>query len=118
LTISTLALKGRRSFASTSTHKADITLTVDGKEVTVPQGVTPVLQRVPTPILILLIGSALIQACEAAGATIPRCIHFRLDVAQHAYGSDIRSGFATMTDLRSRATVGEHIGVSLLTVFS
>ncbi|KAI0298336.1 NADH-ubiquinone oxidoreductase [Multifurca ochricompacta] len=27
----------RRSFASTSAHKADITLTVDGKEVTVPQ---------------------------------------------------------------------------------
>ncbi|OBZ76170.1 NADH-ubiquinone oxidoreductase subunit, mitochondrial [Grifola frondosa] len=46
--------RGRRTFASTSALQADITLTVDGKEVTVPQG------------------SALIQACEAAGATIPR----------------------------------------------
>ncbi|KZT00709.1 NADH-ubiquinone oxidoreductase [Laetiporus sulphureus 93-53] len=57
-------LGGRRSFASTSAKQADITLTVDGKEVTVPQG------------------SALIQACEAAGATIPRfCYHDRLAIA-------------------------------------
>lgn len=55
---------GRRSIASTSARQADITLTVDGKEVTVPQG------------------SALIQACEAAGATIPRfCYHDRLAIA-------------------------------------
>ncbi|KAF8965801.1 NADH-ubiquinone oxidoreductase [Flammula alnicola] len=54
----------RRSFSSTSSRGADITLTVDGKEVTVPQG------------------SALIQACEAAGATIPRfCYHDRLAIA-------------------------------------
>ncbi|KAI0752754.1 NADH-ubiquinone oxidoreductase [Daedaleopsis nitida] len=54
----------RRTFASTSARHADITLTVDGKEVTVPQG------------------SALIQACEAAGATIPRfCYHDRLAIA-------------------------------------
>ncbi|KAF5350664.1 hypothetical protein D9756_008524 [Leucocoprinus leucothites] len=46
----------RRSLASSSARNADITLTVDGKEVTVPQG------------------SALIQACEAAGATIPRFV--------------------------------------------
>ncbi|KAF9225039.1 Ndufs1, NADH-ubiquinone oxidoreductase 75kD subunit (775) [Gyrodon lividus] len=56
--------KGRRSIASTSARRQDITLTVDGKEVTVPQG------------------SALIQACEAAGAVIPRfCYHDRLAVA-------------------------------------
>ncbi|KIL63879.1 hypothetical protein M378DRAFT_78981 [Amanita muscaria Koide BX008] len=56
--------KGRRAFASTSAKHADISLTVDGKEVTVPQG------------------SALIQACEAAGATIPRfCYHDRLAIA-------------------------------------
>ncbi|KAF8508727.1 NADH-ubiquinone oxidoreductase [Hysterangium stoloniferum] len=55
---------GFRSFTSSSARSADITLTVDGKEVTVPQG------------------SALIQACEAAGATIPRfCYHDRLAVA-------------------------------------
>ncbi|ETW77526.1 hypothetical protein HETIRDRAFT_389115 [Heterobasidion irregulare TC 32-1] len=55
---------GQRTFASTSARPADITLTVDGKEVTVPQG------------------SALIQACEAAGATIPRfCYHDRLAIA-------------------------------------
>ncbi|KAH9984848.1 Ndufs1, NADH-ubiquinone oxidoreductase 75kD subunit (775) [Russula vinacea] len=54
----------RRSFSSTSARKADITLTVDGKEVSVPQG------------------SALIQACEAAGAAIPRfCYHDRLAIA-------------------------------------
>ncbi|KAH9934172.1 Ndufs1, NADH-ubiquinone oxidoreductase 75kD subunit (775) [Fomitopsis serialis] len=57
-------LTGRRTFASTSARQGDITLTVDGKEVTVPQG------------------SALIQACEAAGATIPRfCYHDRLAIA-------------------------------------
>ncbi|KAJ2935800.1 hypothetical protein H1R20_g1297, partial [Candolleomyces eurysporus] len=54
----------KRKFASTAARGADITLTVDGKEVTVPQG------------------SALIQACEAAGATIPRfCYHDRLAIA-------------------------------------
>ncbi|KAF5373472.1 hypothetical protein D9615_009469 [Tricholomella constricta] len=54
----------RRTIASTSTKQADITLTVNGKEVTVPQG------------------SALIQACEAAGAAIPRfCYHDRLAIA-------------------------------------
>ena len=40
------AVKGRRSFSSTSTRKADITLTVDGKKVSVPQGATPVQQHV------------------------------------------------------------------------
>ncbi|KLO06619.1 NADH-quinone oxidoreductase [Schizopora paradoxa] len=55
---------GRKSFSSTSQRKQDITLTVDGKEVTVPQG------------------SALIQACEAAGSPIPRfCYHDRLAIA-------------------------------------
>ena len=37
-----------RSFASSGPRFADVTLTIDGKEVTVPQG------------------TALIQACEAA----------------------------------------------------
>ncbi|KIO30113.1 hypothetical protein M407DRAFT_158305 [Tulasnella calospora MUT 4182] len=56
----------QRTFSSSSSRKAapDVTLTVDGKEVTVPAG------------------SALIQACEAAGATIPRfCYHDRLAIA-------------------------------------
>ena len=44
------AMKGRRSFSSTSARKADITLTVDGKEVSVPQGATSVHQHVPAPI--------------------------------------------------------------------
>ncbi|KAG1764559.1 hypothetical protein EDD22DRAFT_449718 [Suillus occidentalis] len=57
---------GRRSIASTSARQADITLTVDGKEVTVPQG------------------SALIQACEAAGAAIPRYVFF---ICLHYSGS-------------------------------
>jgi NADH dehydrogenase (ubiquinone) Fe-S protein 1 len=70
------AMKGRRSFSSTSTRKADITLSVDGKEVSVPQGATPVQQHVPTPMFVY-IGSALIQACEAAGVAIPRCIYSR-----------------------------------------
>ncbi|TFK22427.1 NADH-ubiquinone oxidoreductase [Coprinopsis marcescibilis] len=55
---------GRRKLSSTPSRKADVTLTIDGKEVTVPQG------------------TALIQACEAAGATIPRfCYHDRLAIA-------------------------------------
>ena len=33
-----MLVSGRRTFASTSARGADITLTVDGKEVTVPQG--------------------------------------------------------------------------------
>ncbi|KAF6757977.1 NADH-ubiquinone oxidoreductase [Ephemerocybe angulata] len=59
-----VSAQAKRTFASTSARGADITLTVDGKEVTVPQG------------------TALIQACEAAGATIPRfCYHDRLAIA-------------------------------------
>lgn len=47
-----------RALSSTAPRRADITLEVDGVPVTVPQG------------------SALIQACEKAGATIPRfCYH-------------------------------------------
>ncbi|KAF8064860.1 Ndufs1, NADH-ubiquinone oxidoreductase 75kD subunit (775) [Lyophyllum atratum] len=62
--LGTVSQRSRRTIASTSTRQADVTLTVNGKEVTVPQG------------------SALIQACEAAGATIPRfCYHDRLAIA-------------------------------------
>jgi len=54
----------QRLFSTTRPRQADVTLTIDGKEVTVPQG------------------TALIQACEAAGATIPRfCYHDRLAIA-------------------------------------
>ncbi|KAG8713213.1 hypothetical protein FRC08_013553 [Ceratobasidium sp. 394] len=54
------AQAARRTFASSSARRQDITLTVDGKEVTVPQG------------------TALIQACEAAGSNVPRfCYHDR-----------------------------------------
>ncbi|GAA6036527.1 hypothetical protein JCM8097_003548 [Rhodosporidiobolus ruineniae] len=53
-----------RSFASSSRALAEITLEIDGVPVTVEQG------------------SALIQACEKAGATIPRfCYHDRLNIA-------------------------------------
>ena len=71
-----LFVSGRRTFASTSARGADITLTVDGKEVTVPQGsfLGFVLSMgYETEFWIFsILGSALIQACEAAGATIPR----------------------------------------------
>jgi hypothetical protein len=33
-----LVFTGRRTFSSSSARQGDITLTVDGKEVTVPQG--------------------------------------------------------------------------------
>ncbi|WVQ71394.1 NADH dehydrogenase (quinone), G subunit [Cryptococcus sp. DSM 104548] len=53
-----------RLFSSSIPRLADVTLTIDGKEVTVPQG------------------TALIQACEQAGATVPRfCYHDRLAIA-------------------------------------
>ena len=65
---------GRRSFASSSSRQADITLTVDGKEVTVPQGQCIRLLWVDAEVIeyISLLGSALIQACEAAGSPVPR----------------------------------------------
>ena len=37
-TLNEVVFVGRRSFASSSRRQADDTLTVDGKEVTVPQG--------------------------------------------------------------------------------
>ncbi|GAA5885233.1 hypothetical protein JCM16303_005967 [Sporobolomyces ruberrimus] len=53
-----------RALSSTARRQADVTLEVDGVSVTVPQG------------------TALIQACEKAGATIPRfCYHDRLNIA-------------------------------------
>ncbi|GAA5866580.1 hypothetical protein JCM1840_002389 [Sporobolomyces johnsonii] len=53
-----------RSLSSSPRRQAEITLEVDGVPVTIEQG------------------SALIQACEKAGATIPRfCYHDRLNIA-------------------------------------
>ncbi|OCF55257.1 NADH dehydrogenase (quinone), G subunit [Kwoniella mangroviensis CBS 10435] len=53
-----------RLLSTTAPRQADITLTIDGKEVSVPQG------------------TALIQACEKAGAAVPRfCYHDRLAIA-------------------------------------
>ncbi|BGP13386.1 hypothetical protein JCM10213_008545 [Rhodosporidiobolus nylandii] len=58
------AAQANRALSSTPRRLADITLEVDGVPVTVPQG------------------TALIQACEKAGATIPRfCYHDRLNIA-------------------------------------
>nr|VWP02405.1 N/A [Ganoderma boninense] len=74
-------IAGRRTFASSSVRQADITLTVDGKEVTVPQG------------------SALIQACEAAGATIPRfCYHDRLAIAGNCRAMPAMPGAKVFTN--------------------
>lgn len=48
----------RRSFAATARASAEVEVTIDGKKVMIEQG------------------SALIQACEKAGVTIPRyCYH-------------------------------------------
>ncbi|KAL4949942.1 hypothetical protein BDW69DRAFT_187832 [Aspergillus filifer] len=53
-----------RSFATTVPRSAEVELTIDGKKVSVEAG------------------SALIQACEKAGATIPRyCYHEKLMIA-------------------------------------
>ncbi|KAL7267306.1 ndufs1 NADH-ubiquinone oxidoreductase subunit [Rhizina undulata] len=55
---------GRRTFASTPRLTAEVEITVDGKKVMIEQG------------------AALIQACEKAGATIPRyCYHEKLMIA-------------------------------------
>ncbi|GAA5978601.1 hypothetical protein JCM21900_000763 [Sporobolomyces salmonicolor] len=56
--------RSARSLSSSPRRQAEITLEVDGVPVTIEQG------------------SALIQACEKAGATIPRfCYHDRLNIA-------------------------------------
>ncbi|CAO1636716.1 unnamed protein product [Parajaminaea phylloscopi] len=61
---SSFATSSRAMLATPAPDKKMVTLTIDGKEVTVPQG------------------TALIQACEQAGAQIPRfCYHERLLVA-------------------------------------
>ncbi|KAE8348498.1 hypothetical protein BDV28DRAFT_143341 [Aspergillus coremiiformis] len=53
-----------RSFASTTPRPAEVELTIDGKKVSVEAG------------------SALIQACEKAGVTVPRyCYHEKLMIA-------------------------------------
>ncbi|KAF8853509.1 NADH-ubiquinone oxidoreductase 78 kDa subunit mitochondrial precursor [Acephala macrosclerotiorum] len=53
-----------RSFATSSRRQAEVQLTVDGKQVSIEAG------------------SALIQACEKAGVTIPRyCYHEKLMIA-------------------------------------
>ncbi|KAM0750943.1 NADH-quinone oxidoreductase [Meredithblackwellia eburnea MCA 4105] len=63
--LGSIASKARRAgFSSTAHRQAEITLEVDGKQVSIEQG------------------SSLIQACEKAGATIPRfCYHDRLNIA-------------------------------------
>lgn len=60
-------------FSSSSKAQADVTLTVDGKEVTVPQGLLNIMNDVDMHAeLRVSAGTALIQACEAAGANVPR----------------------------------------------
>lgn len=54
----TTTLARHRTFASSARRSADVELTIDGKKVSIEAG------------------SALIQACEKAGVTIPRyCYH-------------------------------------------
>lgn len=61
---SSFATSSKAMLATPAPEKKMVTLTIDGKEVTVPQG------------------TALIQACEQAGAQIPRfCYHERLLIA-------------------------------------
>ncbi|KAF2203311.1 NADH-quinone oxidoreductase [Delitschia confertaspora ATCC 74209] len=57
-------LNGSRTFAATANRPAEVELTIDGKKVSVEAG------------------SALIQACEKAGSTVPRyCYHEKLMIA-------------------------------------
>ncbi|KAL7415972.1 Ndufs1, NADH-ubiquinone oxidoreductase 75kD subunit (775) [Mrakia frigida] len=57
-------LRSSRLFSTSTTRRADVTLTIDGVSVTVPQG------------------STILQACEVNGTTIPRfCYHDRLAIA-------------------------------------
>ncbi|KAI1388394.1 NADH-ubiquinone oxidoreductase 78 kDa subunit mitochondrial precursor [Hypoxylon trugodes] len=58
------AAKSSRAFSATSRRPAEVELTIDGKKVSIEAG------------------SALIQACEKAGATVPRyCYHEKLMIA-------------------------------------
>ncbi|KAK8191144.1 uncharacterized protein BKA78DRAFT_352563 [Phyllosticta capitalensis] len=58
------SLNARRTFAATSNRPAEVELTIDGKKVSIEAG------------------SALIQACEKAGSTVPRyCYHEKLMIA-------------------------------------
>ncbi|KAM0325409.1 hypothetical protein ACHAQA_007395 [Verticillium albo-atrum] len=58
------AANASRTFASTTQRNAEVELTIDGKKVSIEAG------------------SALIQACEKAGATVPRyCYHEKLMIA-------------------------------------
>ena len=52
-----------------------------------------------------LLGSALIQACEAAGATIPR--HVLKRFGEPFSVTDVRPDSVTMTDWLSRVTAGK-----------
>ncbi|ORY18016.1 hypothetical protein BCR34DRAFT_505212 [Clohesyomyces aquaticus] len=57
-------LNGSRTFAATANRPAEVELTIDGKKVSIEAG------------------SALIQACEKAGSTVPRyCYHEKLMIA-------------------------------------
>ncbi|TLD34105.1 hypothetical protein PspLS_00806 [Pyricularia sp. CBS 133598] len=58
------AAKASRAFSATAQRPAEVELTIDGKKVSIEAG------------------SALIQACEKAGATVPRyCYHEKLMIA-------------------------------------
>jgi NADH dehydrogenase (ubiquinone) Fe-S protein 1 len=58
------AVKASRAFSATTQRPAEVELTIDGKKVSIEAG------------------SALIQACEKAGVTIPRyCYHEKLMIA-------------------------------------
>ena len=72
---------GARSFGATSTRPAEVQLTIDGKQVSI-EGTTGNHSIDSVNLTLFVAGSALIQACEKAGVTIPRyCYHEKLMIA-------------------------------------
>jgi NADH dehydrogenase (ubiquinone) Fe-S protein 1 len=72
---------GSRTFTASAARKADVELTVDGKKVSI-EGTHTIMWIGRTDANKNVAGSALIQACEKAGVTIPRyCYHEKLMIA-------------------------------------
>ena len=71
----------RRAFSATCKRRAEVSLTIDGKQVSI-EGMNWMIMCPHAETDNLSAGSALIQACEKAGVTIPRyCYHEKLMIA-------------------------------------
>ncbi|KAM3529241.1 hypothetical protein MY4038_005490 [Beauveria bassiana] len=91
------AASGSRAFSVSSQRHAEVELTIDGKKVSIEAG------------------SALIQACEKAGATVPRCVKSMKNTIG-PLPNDIRFAETKLTNIHRKLMIAGNCRMCLVEV--